>query len=110
MTLASDMDQRITFLNPPGGQDEDGYPINEWMDHITVWASLKTLKGRSFYAAAGTNLQNNRMFEIRYRKNVDDSMRVKWRGVDHSIISLEDDDGQKKSMIIYCKVVNANEN
>lgn len=107
MTLASKMDQRITFLNPPGGVNENGYPIKVWTEHITVWASLKTLKGRSFYAAAGTNLENNRMFEIRYRANVDDKMRIKWRGVEHEIISLEDDDGQRKKIIVYCKAVNA---
>lgn len=99
------LDQRITFLNPPGAVTDSGFVSDDWTDYITVWASLKTLKGRSFYEAAGTNLENNRMFQMRYRPDVNDQMRIRWRGLDHSIISLEDDDGQKKTITIYCKAV-----
>src|SRR5690625_1902097 len=103
------LDQRITFLNPPGGVSDSGFISDEWTEHKTIWAALKTLKGRSFYAAANTNLENNRMFEIRYREDINDRMRIRWRGVDHDIISLEDDNGQKRTMTIYCKAVNADE-
>ena len=103
------LDQRITFLKPPGGVSDSGFVNDEWTEHITVWAALKTLKGRLFYEAAGTNLENNRMFQIRYRKDVSDNMRIRWRGVDHTIINMEDDDGKKKTITIYCRAVKGNE-
>lgn len=99
--------QRITLLNPPG-LDENDNPKTEWTEHVTVWAELKTLKGRAFYYAAQTNMENVREFKIRYRKDLHDHMRIRWNGQIHELVApIENDDGLNKTMTLFVKAVSS---
>ncbi|WP_244856737.1 phage head closure protein [Oceanobacillus sp. J11TS1] len=100
----------MVFQLPAGGTDDEGFPITESIEYTRAWASLKTLKGRSFYAAATSNNENMRDFQIRYQPKLSDEKRpnnliVTWRGKEHSIESIEDDDGLKKTMSVRLKVI-----
>ncbi|GAB2561103.1 phage head closure protein [Gracilibacillus alcaliphilus] len=101
---------RLIFQKPAGGTDDEGFPITDPTEYTKAWASLKTLKGRSFYAAATSNNENMRDFQIRYQPKLSDEKRPKnlfviWRGKKHTIESVEDDDGLKKTMSVRLKVV-----
>src|SRR5690625_26069 len=92
-----DFKQRLTF-QLPNGKDEEGYPTPGPVDYCKAWGSLKTLKGNTFYAAAQNNMEHNREFTIRYQNKLADGQRpkglqVKWKGITHEIISIENDDG-----------------
>lgn len=105
-----DLKHRITFVEPPGGTDEQGFPITEPVPYLTVWAALRTLKGRTFYKAAQINMEHNREFIIRYNRKLDEDIRpnklqVVWNGVTHDIVSIENDDGLNKTMTVICKAV-----
>lgn len=105
-----DLKHRLIFNEPAGGTDDEGFPITEPIEYTKAWASLKTLKGRSFYAAATSNNENMRDFLIRYQSKLSDERRpnnlfVVWRGKEHSIESIEDDDGLKTTMSVRLKVV-----
>lgn len=102
------MRHRITFL-VEGGKNERGFRTNEWIKHDTVWAALKTLKGRAFYEAAKTNMQHNREFTIRYRQDIHGDMRILWNGQIHEITSIDNDDGLNHTMTIFARVVNPND-
>ncbi|WP_078428768.1 phage head closure protein [Alkalihalobacterium alkalinitrilicum] len=102
--------QRIKFQRPAGSLDDDGFPIKQPTEYVTVWAELKTLKGRTFYAAAQNNMQHNREFKIRYNRKLDDRERPKgliviWKEVEHDIVSIENDDGLNKTMTVVVKAV-----
>jgi len=104
------LNQRLTFQQPAGGTDADGFPINQPTDYTQAWAKLKTLKGNSFYAAAQTNMEHNREFIIRYQRRLDDDVRPKgltvmWRNIEHEIISIENDDGLNVTMTVVTKAV-----
>lgn len=101
---------RITFVQPAGGTDEYGFPVTEPTEYVKVWAKLRTLKGRTFYEAAKTNMQHNREFTIRYTKKLEDGVRPKdlqlvWKGITHDIVSIENDDGLNKTMTVVAKAV-----
>ena len=105
-----DLIQRLTFKIPAGGKDDDGFPINKPVEYTKAWASLKTLKGTTFYAAAQTNREHNRDFLIRYQRKLIDSERpnnliVFWRDQEHSIESIEDDNGLRKTMTVRLKAI-----
>ena len=105
-----DLDQKLVFQSPSGGTDDDGFPISEPSTYTTAWGSLKTLNGKSFYAAAQVNMQNNRVFTIRYQKSLMENVRpnnlqVLWRGISHDIESIENDDGKNDSMTVILKAV-----
>lgn len=105
-----DLKQRLTFLKPARGQDDDGFPIKKPTEYTKAWAKLKTLKGKTFYAAASTNMEHNREFIIRYQRKLEDDTRpkgliVKWKNIDHEIVSIENDDGLNVSMTVVVKAV-----
>lgn len=107
---AGDLRQTLLFQYEGEGQDEDGYPIVGPVDYISTKAKLRTLKGRTFYAAAQENMENSREFTIRYRKELDDNLRpeglyVLWKGNRHDIVSIENDDGLNATMTVFLKVV-----
>ncbi|WP_245835691.1 phage head closure protein [Virgibacillus ndiopensis] len=106
-----ELKQRLTFQQPAGGQNENGFPINEPIFYCNAWAKLKTLKGNSFYAAASENLEHNREFTIRYQQKLDDGVRPEklelvWKGKTHQIESIENDDGLNTTMTVYARAVN----
>lgn len=105
-----ELKQKLIFQVPAGGQDEDGFPIEQPTTYLTARAKLKTLRGRNFYTAAQTNMEHNREFLIRYRKELLDEVRppklqVLWRGKKHDIESIEDDDGLRTTMTVIVKAV-----
>lgn len=104
-----DLNQRLIFLQS-GGKDEDGFPTNKPTEYTSAWASLKTLKGKLFYEAASNNMQHNREFTIRYQRKLADDVRpkgltVKWKKIEHEIVSIENDDGLNVSMTVVVKAV-----
>lgn len=105
-----DLKQRLTFLRPAGGKDDDGFPIDQPTEYTKAWGALKTLKGKSFYEAASTNMQHNREFTIRYQRKLADEVRPKglivmWKKIKHEIISIENDDGLNVSMTVVVQAV-----
>lgn len=107
---AGDLRQRLVFEQMVEGQNESGFPINEKVVYTKSWASLETLRGRTFYAAATTNMEHNRAFTIRYQRKLVDGTRPKgltvvWNGIDHQIVSIENDDGLNKTMTVLVKAV-----
>jgi SPP1 family predicted phage head-tail adaptor len=106
-------DQRVSFTETGYVEDGDGFSEEKEVEFAKAWAELKTLRDRSFYAAAQANSENNLQFGIRYRKDIakrDEQgkrMGLRWRGKDHEIISLVDDDGQRKTMTVVVKALNS---
>lgn len=101
-----ELKHRITFLIPPGGKDEDGFPINEWTAFKKpIWAAIKTLKGKAFYEAAADQLQDMKTFGIRYRKDVDDSMRIRHKDKVYKIISMNNDDENNQWWTIHVREI-----
>jgi SPP1 family predicted phage head-tail adaptor len=101
---------RISFQTPSTEKDSAGFPVNEPVNYLTTWAKLKTLKGGAFYAAAQNNMQHNREFTIRYRKELDDELRpvelkVIWKNIEHEIVSIENDNGLNETMTVIVKAV-----
>lgn len=102
--------QRIAFKRPIGGTDKDGFREKNYENYLTVYAELKTLKGRTFYAAAQNNMEHNREFKIRYTPLLSDAERPKglvvfWNEIEHQIVSIENDDGLNRFMTVVVKAV-----
>jgi len=107
---AGDLKQILTFQTPAGGTDADGFPINEPVFYCKLHAKLKTLKGKTFYAAAQNNMEHSREFTIRYQKKLDDANRPEnlelvWKNTTHTIESIENDDGLNVSMTVFATAV-----
>jgi SPP1 family predicted phage head-tail adaptor len=88
MTLAAGpMDQRVQIqqrLNST--QNELGENTTPWTTLATVWASAEPLRGREYFAAGQQQQVLDVRFVIRYRSDVNGTMRIVWRGQPHDIV------------------------
>jgi SPP1 family predicted phage head-tail adaptor len=104
------MKHRIVFQSQKSERDREGFPVTGNVVYTKAWAELKTLKGKSLYDAAQSNTIHNRQFLIRYQSSLDDNKRPKnlqvhWNGMNHDIVSIENDDGLKRTMTVVVRAV-----
>lgn len=52
-------------------------PLDEYEDYISIWAESRFLRGKNFYAARAANVKTDVEFVIRYRTDLDETMRIK---------------------------------
>ena len=70
------MDKRITFQSRADGQAADGEPADHWNDYVTVWASVKPVKGRNYYAMGQEQSEATHTILIRRRSDITAAMRI----------------------------------
>lgn len=58
--------------------DDDGYKVEKWQDIKNLWAKVKNLYGKEYYAATAVQQEKTVKFVIRYTKGIDESMRIKF--------------------------------
>ena len=86
---AGELCHRATFLHKQV-TIQSGIAKENWIAAFTCWAKVEPLSGREYYQAAAVNRENEIRFTIRYRKDVDASMRLRLDGVDYHIMSVTD--------------------
>lgn len=69
---AGKLDREITLEFKTGGQSGSGEPTESWGSAATVWATVRSLSGREYYAALGAQIvaEETLVFTIRYRSDV----------------------------------------
>ena len=76
MNIAN-LNKRIIIQKFTGGTDNSGFPLPEqWGDYKTVWASMTSLSGREYFAAAAVNAEQTIKIKIRYIKELDANINV----------------------------------
>jgi len=96
----------------PDAVDSDGFPLpaeQQWKDLKTVWAAIKTLKGKEYYEAASVQAETTTRFIIRYTQGLDTSMRILYKNRIFDIQSLINDDEKNVTLTIITKEVIASE-
>lgn len=61
------------------------FSSNEYENFIFLWSEARFLKGRNFYAARAANIKTDVEFIIRYREDLDEVMRVVYKGKHYEI-------------------------
>lgn len=84
-----DLRHRITLQKYIETTDQEGFSTQEWQDIATVWASVENLYGREYWQAAAIQAENTVKFTIRYRKDIDNTMRIKFQNKLYNIISVD---------------------
>jgi SPP1 family predicted phage head-tail adaptor len=102
---AGKLKHRITFLKPPGGI-VSGWPTTEWTEHITVWAEIRTQKGKRLFEAAAVQMQGKKIFGIRYHSDLNENMRIRdKKGIVYEIESMTNDDENNQWYTILVREV-----
>lgn len=52
-------------------------PLDDYEDYDSIWAESRYLRGRNLYSARAANVKTDVEFVIRYRSDIDETMRIK---------------------------------
>lgn len=105
---AGELRHRIMVQHFTSGRDEDGYPIPEqWVDYMPLWAKVTHLSGKDLIAAQANQSKIVARLKIRYREDIDTTMRVIYKGKTYSIDSqaLEDMDSGYESVTFLLSTI-----
>lgn len=104
-SLTARLNKRITILRPsnPDDTDEYGEPINGPVPVATVWAAIEPLRGREFFAAMTENAEVTTRIRIRYRKDVDRTMTVKYKDSEFEILYIIHPEFGGRELQLMCK-------
>jgi SPP1 family predicted phage head-tail adaptor len=106
MTLhAGPLDQRITLQRRVANVLPSGEDKYTWANLATtpeVWAEVNPKRGREFFAASQMQVEDPVAFRIRWRDDLDATMRVLWRGRAHDIAAAPvDTRGAREELWLY---------
>lgn len=99
---------KITFQKPPDpdATNENGFPLTEYTDYISVFAANKTVSGREYHAAAATQNERTVRWIIRYRNDLTEDMRITFEGKRiFEIEAILPDNEMKRTLTVVCKEV-----
>jgi len=74
------LNKRVTLQQPTRVQSLSGQVSNTWSDIATVWAAVEPLKGKDLWQSQQVQSLVTATITIRYRTDVDDKWRIKFRG------------------------------
>lgn len=107
MTDPGQMRHRISFQRFDGQRDAYGDPLEgeeeHWHNAASVWASIKPLSGREFYAAGQSQSEVTHKVSCRYRSGLDTAMRIVFQKRIFELISIIDWEERHESLLIMCK-------
>ncbi len=86
---AGELHHRVTFLHKQVTVQK-GITKETWIPAFTCWAGAAPLSGREFFQAAAVSRETEILFTIRYRRDVDASMRLRFDGADYNITAIAD--------------------
>ena len=110
---AGRMDRQVTLEFKTPGQSTSGEPTEVWGTPAVVWAEVRPLSGREYYAASAAQLvaEETLVFEIRHRSDVRAGVaRIKYDAGDgeriyniRRVVEL----GRRAGLEIYADTVSA---
>jgi SPP1 family predicted phage head-tail adaptor len=93
MQRASELRHRVTIQQKLIERDENNYPLPEvWIDHVKLWAKVTPLSAKDLLAAQAGQGKTVARMKIRYREDIDTTMRVIHKGRIYAIDSPPLDD------------------
>lgn len=104
--IIGEMRSKITFLNPPSGQDDYGSPNTTWTTYKAgVWSTREPILGNEFYTANATNSEVEIKFRCRYFAGVTNLMRIQHGTEIYTILSAINVKSLNRELLCYCKKV-----
>jgi SPP1 family predicted phage head-tail adaptor len=104
-------DKKIEIWGFTEDINDHGFPVEVWkpIHEGTLWAYYRQLSGREFYASAMVNSTEEVVFSINWRNDLNTDLLIKYAGKFYDITRIDDYEGYKKDLNIYCKL-SANQN
>ena len=101
MMNAGRLDQRVTLQQKSVTRAANGEEVVSWTPVATVWAEVRQIRGKEFFAAAQMQDATDVRVRIRYRAGVTRDMRLLWRGASLDIVAVIEL-GRKEALELMC--------
>ena len=94
--LASELRHKVVIQSKgKGGRDEDGYDLpNAWTTYKNLWAKVTPVAARDLAIGQSELSEVTARLKIRYRTDINTSMRILWKDRIYSIVSEGLDDNE----------------
>ena len=94
--LASELRHKVVIQSKvEGGRDEDGYNLpNAWTTYKNLWAKVTPVAARDLAIGQSELSEVTARLKIRYRTDINTSMRILWKDRIYSIVSEGLDDNE----------------
>ena len=102
---AGQLNRRILIQRPATARDEIGQPIPGWDDVAHCWASIKHLGGMATIRAGAESSTVKASIRIRYRTDIDASMRVVHGATVYQIMAVLPDERTRDYIDLVCEVI-----
>lgn len=96
-------DKKIDLVAHTNTINENGYPVTAETTVATVWAYFRQLSGKEYYAANAEQVQEEVMFQINWRDDVNTSYCVRFGGVLYDITRVDVFEWYRADLTLYCK-------
>ena len=83
-----ELTERVTLQSRSTAQDAYGQATITWTDVATVWARVRAVSGREFFAAAQVQQEQSVKVVIRKRADVAGTWRLLWQARAHDITGV----------------------
>jgi len=106
-TTSGDFRHRVTIRKPNQTQDGAGQLIEDWTTEAGVVArdvpaAYQAVSGGERARGVQIEAGETALFTLRYRTDVDPTMRIYWRGNAWNIMRAVDPDGLGKRLLCTC--------
>lgn len=85
-------------------RDPEGQPLVVWADYATPWADVRFLNGRQFVSSSAEANAATASIRLRYRTDIDATMRVVWGAFIFDILSVLPDAEGLDHVDLACSV------
>jgi SPP1 family predicted phage head-tail adaptor len=99
---AGTLDRRITFFKYQEIENEVGATEQKLVEYLKTWARIEPVRGREYYEAQRLKDADSFKITIRYRKNVDNSMIIKYQQQQFEIKTVSDPYEAHEVLELYC--------
>jgi len=102
---AGDLRHRVTIQQAVESQNDFGEVITTWQNYKTVWAAIKPLTGREYFASQQVNAEVSVQIQMRYIPGITPKMRIVEGSKVYEIEAVMDVEGKRKELQLLCKEV-----
>ena len=105
MLNAGDLNRRIAIQSPDATQDALGQPVVWWDDVAHCWASIRHPGGMATVRAGAESSTVKASIRIRYRADIDATMRVVHGATVYQIMAVLPDERTRDFIDLVCEVI-----
>jgi len=102
---SGDLDRRITIKSRALAAPSSGVDFEEnFAAGKTVWAALKTSKGRAMFYATNMDVAVTHVFYVRWYDTLTADLWVEYKSENYDIVEVENLDERDDWALLYCNV------